>query len=149
MVLVTPKEILARIPLANILYDIVFDEPISLHYAMKKYSEIAYLNSRSSIVTYCYKFRMIRDYCVDNNFLVYRKCITCDHMPELDVSTLHTCMRPIMQSMSSTYTYWVDGHGSNIRLNDCPTASSFVCDTYQSSAVEAWYNSFVLSHHLD
>ena len=44
---------------------------------------------------------MIGDYCADNNFLVYRICITCDNMPELDISVLDTPMRHIMPFMSS------------------------------------------------
>ena len=62
----------------------MLNDPISLECAMEKVSELSSLNSPSS--TYSYYFKLIGDYGVDNQFLVYRICITCDHMDELKLA---------------------------------------------------------------
>jgi hypothetical protein len=52
VVLMTYKEVLARIPTVDIVYSIMLTKPISVSFAMNKIFEISYLNS--STHSYCF-----------------------------------------------------------------------------------------------
>ena len=84
--LITHKEVLDRISPADALCYIMLNEPVSLECAMEKVFELSSLISLSC--TYTYYFKLIGNYGVDNQFLVYRICITCDHMEELKLGVL-------------------------------------------------------------
>ena len=81
VVLITHKEMLARIPLDTILYYIMLDEPMSVNCAMNKISEISYL--RSGTHACCFTFNLIGDHSMNENFLVDYICITYDKIDEL------------------------------------------------------------------
>lgn len=86
--LVRHKEVLTRISSADSLCYIMLDSPMKLSHAMEKVSEIACSKSLSSAYIPGYKFNLIEDYGVDNQFLLYRICITCDHVNELKLAVL-------------------------------------------------------------
>jgi hypothetical protein len=86
VVVLTHKEVLARIPSNEIVYSIMQKEPLSLHCAMNKISEISYLNS--STHAYCFMFYLIGEYSMNDNFLVDHICITCDRINELKLDVL-------------------------------------------------------------
>jgi hypothetical protein len=54
VVLMTHKEVLARIPSVDFVYSIMLNKPISLSCAMNKICEISYLSSRTH--AYCFTF---------------------------------------------------------------------------------------------
>ena len=60
VVLMTHKEVLSRIPPADIVYSIVLNEPMSMSCAMDKISEISYLNC--STYAPCFTFNLIGEY---------------------------------------------------------------------------------------
>jgi hypothetical protein len=68
VVVLTPKEVLARIPSNDIVYSIMLKEPLSLRCAMNKIFDISYLNS--STHAYCFIFNLIGEYSMNDNFLV-------------------------------------------------------------------------------
>ena len=72
---------------------------MKLSHAMEKVSEIACSKSLVSAYTPGYKFNLIGDYGVDNQFLVYRICITCDHVNELKLAVLdnNSCLLNLVQ----------------------------------------------------
>ena len=78
VVLMTHKEVLARIPPADIVYSIVLNEPMSISCAMDKISEILYLNC--STYAPCFTFNLIGEYSMSDNFMVDHICITCDRI---------------------------------------------------------------------
>lgn len=96
--LITHKEVLDRISPADTLCYIMLNEPISLECAREKVFELSSLNSFSSTSTYY--FKLIGDYGIDNQFLVYRICITCTHMDELKLVILdnNSCVLNLVQS---------------------------------------------------
>jgi hypothetical protein len=81
VVVLTHKEVIARIPSNEIVYSIMLKEPLSLHCVMNKISEISYLNS--STHAYCFMFNLIGEYSMNVSFLVDHVCITCDRINEL------------------------------------------------------------------
>jgi hypothetical protein len=81
VVVLTHKEVLARIPSNEIVYSILLNEPLSLCCAMNHVSEISSPNS--STYAYSLNFNLIGDYSLDDNFLVDHICITCDRINEL------------------------------------------------------------------
>lgn len=87
VVLMTHKEVLSRIPPTDIVYSIMLTEPISLSCAMKKVSEISYLNS--STYAYCFTFNLIGEYSMSDNFMVDHICITCDRIAEQKLAVFH------------------------------------------------------------
>jgi hypothetical protein len=86
VVVLTHKEVLARIPSNDIVYSIMLKEPLSLRCAMNKISEISYLNS--STHAYCFMFYLIGEYSMNDNFLVDHICITCDRINALKLDVL-------------------------------------------------------------
>jgi hypothetical protein len=76
--LVKSNEVLARILHDNSLFSITMDLPISLSHARDRISEITCLRSFKSVYAPSFQFHLIGDYGVDNMFLVYRICVTCD-----------------------------------------------------------------------
>jgi hypothetical protein len=84
VVVLTLKEVLARIPSNEIVYSILLNELLSLCCAMNQVSEI----SSSNLSTYAYSlnFNLIGDYSLDDNFLVDHICITCDRINELTLA---------------------------------------------------------------
>ena len=60
VVLITHKDILSRIPPADIVYYTMLDEPMSMRCAMNKISELSCLNS--STYAYTFTFNLIGDY---------------------------------------------------------------------------------------
>jgi hypothetical protein len=86
VVVLTHKEVLARIPSNEIVYSIMLKEPLSLCCAMNKISEISYLNS--STHSYCFMFYLIGGYSMNDNFLVDHICITCDRINEQKLDVL-------------------------------------------------------------
>jgi hypothetical protein len=90
VVLMTHKEVLARIPPVDIVYSIMLNEPLSLRCAMNKISDISYLNS--STHAYCFMFNLIGEYSMNDNFLVDHIYITCDRIAELKLAIFsHIC----------------------------------------------------------
>jgi hypothetical protein len=68
VVLMTHKEVLARIPPIHIVYSIMLNKPINLSCAMNKISKISYLNS--SIYAYCFTFNLVGEYSMSDDFMV-------------------------------------------------------------------------------
>jgi hypothetical protein len=83
VVLITHKEVLARIPSVDIVCSIMLNKPINFSFAMNKISEISYLNS--STYSYCFMFNLIGEYSMNGYFLVDHICITCDRIMELKI----------------------------------------------------------------
>jgi hypothetical protein len=81
VVLMTHKEVLARIQPVHIVYSIMLNKPINLTCAMNKISEISYLNS--STYAYCFTFNLVGEYIMSDDFLVDHIYITCDRIAEL------------------------------------------------------------------
>jgi hypothetical protein len=84
VVLITHKEVLARIPSVDIVCSIMLNKPINLSCAMNKISKILYLNS--STYAYCFTFNLIGEYGMNGTFLVDHMCITCDRIMELKIA---------------------------------------------------------------
>jgi hypothetical protein len=84
VVVLTHKEVLARIPLNEIVYSIMLKEPLSLRCATNKISEISYLNS--STHAYYFMFYLIGEYSMNVNFRVDHICITCDRINKLKLA---------------------------------------------------------------
>ena len=66
MVLVTHKEVLARIPHINIVCSIMLNDPIIVQCAMNRIVEISYVNS--STYTTCFTFNLVGDYNMNEIF---------------------------------------------------------------------------------
>lgn len=93
VVLITHKEVLARIPPDDIVLYIMLAEPMSMHSAMNKISELSCLNS--STYAYTFTFNLIGEYSTNENFMVDHLCITCDKISELKVVVFsHICYMP-------------------------------------------------------
>jgi hypothetical protein len=75
VVLITHKEVLARIPPDDIVSYIMLNERINLRCAMDKISEISHVNS--SIYAFSFMFHFIGDYSMDEKFQMDHICITC------------------------------------------------------------------------
>ena len=74
----------------KILYSVMLNEPISLHCAMNKISEIAYINT--STYAYGFIFNFIGDYSMHDNFRVNQICVTCDRIAKLKIDSItHIC----------------------------------------------------------
>jgi hypothetical protein len=86
VVVLTHKEVLARIPSNEIVYSIMLKKPLSLRCAMNKIFEISYLNS--STYAYCFMFYLIAEYSMHDNFLVDHICITCVRINERKLDVL-------------------------------------------------------------
>jgi hypothetical protein len=84
VVVLTHKEVLARIPSNEIVYSILLNEPLSLCCAMNKISEI--LSPYSSTYACSFTFNLVGDYSMDDSFLVDHICITCDRINELKLA---------------------------------------------------------------
>ena len=93
VVLITHKEVLARIPPADIVCSIMLNKPLSLSCAMNKISEISYVNS--STYGCSFTFNLIGDYSMHENFMVDHICITCARIAELKLAVFsHVCYVP-------------------------------------------------------
>jgi hypothetical protein len=79
--LVTNNEELATFFHANSLFSIKMDPPMFLSHARNKIAEITCLRPLKSVYAPNFKFNLIGDYGVDNDFLVHEICITCDSFP--------------------------------------------------------------------
>jgi hypothetical protein len=84
VVVLTHKEVLARILSNEIVYSIMLNEPLSLSCVMNKISEISYLNS--STHAYCFTFNLVGEYSMSDDFMVDHICITCDRIAELKLA---------------------------------------------------------------
>jgi hypothetical protein len=84
VVLITHKEVLARIPPTDIVSYIMLPEPLSVRNAMNTISEISYVNS--STYAYSFTFNLIGAYSMNKNFLVDHICITCDRIGDLKLA---------------------------------------------------------------
>jgi hypothetical protein len=90
VLVLTHKEVLARIPSNEIVYSILLNEPLSLRCAMNKVSEISYLNSRTH--AYCFTFHLLGDYNMSDDFPADHIYITCDRIAELKLAIFsHIC----------------------------------------------------------
>jgi hypothetical protein len=87
VVVLTHKEVLARIPSNEIVYSIMLNEHLSLSCVMNKISEISYLNSCTH--AYCFMFHLIGEYSMNDNFLVDQICITRDRINELKLAVFN------------------------------------------------------------
>ena len=89
IVLILQKDLPSISP-DKILYSVMLNEPISLHCAMNKISEIAYINT--STYAYGFIFNLIGDYSMHDNFRVNQICVTCDRIAELKIDSItHIC----------------------------------------------------------
>jgi hypothetical protein len=111
VIVLTHKEVLARIPSNEIVYSIMLKEPLSLHCAMNKISEISYFNS--STHSYCFMFYLIGEYSMNDNFFVDHIFITCDRINELKLGVL--C--PICYVSQSLYSGTLDYVRDSMQLH--------------------------------
>jgi hypothetical protein len=111
VVLITHKEVLARIPYVDIVCSIMLNKPINLSCAMNKISEISYLNSNTH--AYCFTFNLIGEYSINSNFLVDHICITCDRIMELKLAVFS----PICYVSQSFCVGIVDHVRDNKKIN--------------------------------
>ena len=95
VVLITHKEVLARIPLDTIVCYVMLEEPMNMSCALDKISEISYL--RSGTHACCFTVNLIGDYSMNDNFLVDHICITYDKIDELK--------RAVFSPIAVSYTH--------------------------------------------
>ena len=83
VVMITHKEVLAKIPPVNVVSSIMLDEPISVQCAMNRISEISYVNSSTYVPGFT--FHLVGDYNMNEIFMVDHICITCDSIAEFNI----------------------------------------------------------------
>ena len=123
VVLITHKEVLAKIPPDNIVSYIMLNEPMSMQCAMVKISEISYVNS--STYAYSFMFNLIGDYSMDEKFLVDHICITCDKIAELKIAACSSICY-VMKSFCCGIVH---------NFHDCMNIDSVLVDILQPTKV--------------
>ena len=174
VVLITHKEVLAKIPPVDIAYSIMLNEPITVQCAMNTISAILYVNS--STFTSCFTLNLVGNYGMNEIFMVDHVCITCDTIAELKpvlpcldcllqfdrVQPDSTHMFCLPQQLLHTYaidlyfTYICNlscilhnGNNEHDNTFECNTIWSLHCSKFQSSAVETLFPIYTDLHCLD
>ena len=151
----------------------MLNEPITMHCAMKRISEISYVNSS----TYApgFTFNLIGDYSMNEILMVDHICITCDRIAELQIdlprldclelarflhdSTPMFCVPKQFLHIHATDLYITyicklscilhNGNNEHDNIIECNTFWSLLCSKYHSSTFEAWYPISTELHYLN
>ncbi|MGL6081098.1 MAG: hypothetical protein ACRC4N_01060, partial [Gammaproteobacteria bacterium] len=78
-------------------------------------------------------FNLIGDYGVDNKFYVYRICITCGNLADLN---LHVLRKPSIEQCHGHFEMGFNTRAYCLERNMIPTCLS--CNNKQHSEVVAW-----------
>jgi hypothetical protein len=147
VVVLTHKEVLARIPSNDIVYSIMLKEPLSLRCAMNKISEISYLNS--STHAYCFMFNLIGEYSMIDNFLVDHICITCDRINKLKLAVFSPICYALQSFCCGTLDYVRNSlmHSGLVEVFQ-PTKLDMLGCSNLANLPSNWLNSLCLFHNL-
>ncbi len=147
--LINHKEVLARIPLVDSLYESILRKPVHMTCLVVKVCRLLCFISLVCKLSCSYTINLIGDYEIDNSVYVYGLRMNCDMLSDL-LLYISDCV----SVMKSFVFLDMKEHGSTCCWNQNPVHAflcSFATTRFQnrSSAAEEWKNVCMFSPNLN